>query len=149
MLLSLTMGEEPDGLRPSRVFVSYSHGSGAHVLFEDAADAVPLQLVDVMRYRLPGDYEALYRRLTNQPEVVLGDLGPLRKLDGSRPVALPARSVASLPRLVIRQGARPALGGMGSEGAPEPLVIIERARSELKELQADFQEPQVDFKRLS
>lgn len=51
------------------------------VLFDgDGEDAIPLALQPYTHYRLPAAYDALYRRLTNQPDIVPPTIGPLRTL---------------------------------------------------------------------
>lgn len=49
------------------------------VVFEGAGDAVvPLVLRPYTRYQLPQQFDLLYRRLTDQPDVVAAPLGPRR-----------------------------------------------------------------------
>jgi SEFIR domain len=50
------------------------------VLFEEAKEAIPLQLIDATSYRLPNDYDVLYRRITNQRHVLPEALGAIRQL---------------------------------------------------------------------
>ncbi len=46
------------------------------VIFEDEYSVVPDSLKVYTIYRLPGDYEKLYRLLTNQPVAIIPELGP-------------------------------------------------------------------------
>jgi hypothetical protein len=82
----------------------------APVLFEDGGEAVPKTLQPFTRYRLPDGYEQLYRRLTNQPEVVPPPLGPRIELPTLRGLA---------------KALRPELPAMpaSSEGAPDPTKL--------------------------
>lgn len=52
------------------------------VLFddEDEETSLPMILRPYMRYRLPGGYEGLYRRLTGQPAVIAPPVGPMRAM---------------------------------------------------------------------
>lgn len=51
------------------------------LLFEDGKDKyIPTPLKGATHYRLPQNYEKLYRRLTNQPETIKPELGKLKSL---------------------------------------------------------------------
>ena len=77
------------------------------VLFDGGDEVVPTALGPYTRYRLPDEYDGLYRHLTNQPEVVPTPLGPRRVLGDTRGLAKAARP------------ALPAIPPSGP-GAPDP-----------------------------
>jgi hypothetical protein len=56
---------------------------------------IPVPLQGATHYTLPGGYEQLYRRLTNQRSIVLPELGSAK--------IMPARLMPSLPSLASRQ----------------------------------------------
>jgi len=76
-------------------------------LFDGGDEVVPTALGPYTRYRLPDEYDGLYRHLTNQPEVVPTPLGPRRVLGDTRGLAKAARP------------ALPAIPPSGP-GAPDP-----------------------------
>jgi hypothetical protein len=74
------------------------------ILLDDGdLSLIPLPLRGTTHFRLnaEGDYEALYRSLTNQPRVITPTLGPLRSLPAvapkSFPVSFSERSQAAAP----------------------------------------------------
>ena len=77
------------------------------VVFEDAGDtAIPLVLRPYTRYTLPRQFDQLYRRLTDQPEVVAAPLGP-RKVMPSR--ATSPAAVSARPSVTATSPSRPSL----------------------------------------
>src|SRR5690242_541681 len=51
------------------------------ILFDDASSAdIPIPLQGATHYRLPIDYDLLYRRLTKQPLIPLPSIGKLREM---------------------------------------------------------------------
>ena len=81
------------------VAVQPCHGHPFSALFTPAAAPV---VAPCLRYRLPAEYEALYRLLTNQPQVAAPALGATKHL----PVSPPLPPLAPPPTL--------------SEGLPSP-----------------------------
>lgn len=68
------------------------------VLFEDGEDTdVPLSLRAYTRYRLPGQYEALFRHLTRQPLSPAPPIGPIKPMPPAPPPTFGARTSASPP----------------------------------------------------
>lgn len=93
------------------------------VLFDGEPDAaVPLIMRAYTVYRLPDGYEMLYRRLTRQPEVVAGPIGPMREL-GPRRLGAPKKTGA--------EGAGLAAISPRSAGMPEDLAPPEAPGSEV------------------
>ena len=64
------------------------------VLFEEDERAVPAELAKYTRYRYPADYDALFRQVTDQPEMLAPSIGPLRTLT-ALPVAAPVSEGAT------------------------------------------------------
>ncbi len=69
------------------------------IVFDDAGDvAIPLVLRPYTRYTLPRQLDQLYRRLTDQPEVVAAPLGP-RKI--MLPRGISPASVSAIPPVAL------------------------------------------------
>lgn len=92
------------------------------VLFAGSGEAdIPAVLRPYTRYTLPDQFEALYRHLTDQPEIVAAPLGPRKMLP---PRTHAAQATSSQP---VLDGARkPALASAevrsdgGRDASPEP-----------------------------
>jgi hypothetical protein len=88
-------------------------GHNSHIipiLFDELGDEhIPAPLKGTRYYYMEASYESLYRRLTNQPEVVPAALGPIRKLPllpaGKVVSSGIAESSARLKRITIVVGA--------------------------------------------
>jgi len=82
------------------------------ILFEgEGSESIPYLLRPYTSYRVPSDYDALYRRITSQPKLISPQLGSLRSLppaaaQGQEAMTLPlSSSDESLSR--TRSGTRP------------------------------------------
>lgn len=95
--------------------VLYEAGGLNHKLipavFEDGAGTdVPLSLRAFTRYRLPRDYDGLYRRLTGQPATPPPPLGGIRRMPPERASSGPARRIEAQAE-PEQESARPEIVG--------------------------------------
>jgi hypothetical protein len=90
------------------------------VLFEEGTDKdVPLTLRAYTRYRLPGDYEGLLRRLTGQPRTPPPPIGPRKVMP---PAARPVFGVGLGPGGGSGGGA--SAGGTAAATAAGVMVVV-------------------------
>lgn len=101
------------------------------VVLDTAADTdVPLILRPYTRYTLPGQFEALYRHLTGQPEVIPAPIGARKILpqrSANHSVTLPAAPTTSGPTVIRTMAIAATVRSEGGHHIQiEPLELLQR-----------------------